>query len=254
MAAARTHLRRGGGIGLDVAASGITVLDFDEPGALGEMATELGFIVPPAVTSPSGGWHVYVAAVKGMPAVIEWRGRRVGEVIRGPRQHVVLPPSPYPGSEKRGVPPGGYYTWTGGIDPIQPPYELPPDWKRYLLNTLPDWIVPTQDHGQPKAEEWEGPSPEELLAKAAQQPYAKRRAMGIKFQCPRCAADGHDRHRDNAVVFNNGRWACAYAPGDQDHKNAIGLLLGFQHGVSEEFANQQISDDVAREIRQRLGL
>src|SRR5262249_32014466 len=48
---------------------------------------------------------------------------------------------------------------------------------------------------------------------------------GIKFQCPACAAEGHDQHRDNACFFNNGNWGCAYTD-DRGHWDAIGRTLG----------------------------
>jgi hypothetical protein len=45
---------------------------------------------------------------------------------------------------------------------------------------------------------------EHLQTAALQQPGAVRRHAGIKFQCPQCAAEGHDEHRDNACLFNDG--------------------------------------------------
>ncbi len=61
-----------------------------------------------------------------------------------------------------------------------------------------------------------------------------RRAHGIKFQCPACAAEGHDKHQDNACLFNNGDWGCAWSK-DTDlgraHWEAIGRALGaFNNG------------------------
>src|SRR5262249_54205197 len=66
---------------------------------------------------------------------------------------------------------------------------------------------------------------ERLVAVALQQPGAVRRQHGIKFQCPACAAEGHDQHRDNACFFNNGNWGCAYTD-DRGHWDAIGRTLG----------------------------
>jgi len=80
------------------------------------------------------------------------------------------------------------------------------------------WVILTQI--------WDGPAPELIIQRALDQPGAKRRRMGIKFQCPQCRDDGHDRHRDNAIVFNDGKWACAYAPGEVSHKQAIAKALG----------------------------
>ncbi len=75
------------------------------------------------------------------------------------------------------------------------------------------------------------PTIETLRAAALRQPGAHERASGmIKFQCPACAAEGHDEHRDNAVLFlDTGKWGCAYAvEADQGraHRKAIGEALG----------------------------
>jgi Protein of unknown function (DUF3987) len=70
---------------------------------------------------------------------------------------------------------------------------------------------------------------EDLQAVALQQPGAVRRHAGIKFQCPACAADGHDTHKDNACLFNDGRWGCAWATDSElgrAHRQAIGRALG----------------------------
>jgi len=70
---------------------------------------------------------------------------------------------------------------------------------------------------------------EDLRAAALQQPGAIRRHAGIKFQCPACAADGHDTHQDNACLFNDGRWGCAWATDSElgrAHRQAIGRALG----------------------------
>jgi hypothetical protein len=85
-----------------------------------------------------------------------------------------------------------------------------------------DYIKPST-LGHPAPEPWSGPEPEELLHRALLQPGAKRRGRGIKFQCPGCRKEGHDRHRDNATVWNDGRWGCALDP---SHRSAIGEALG----------------------------
>jgi hypothetical protein len=76
------------------------------------------------------------------------------------------------------------------------------------------------------------PATAELEARALQQPGAARRHHGIKFQCPACAAEGHDQHRDNACLFSNGNWGCAWSR-DTDrgrvHWEAIGRALGAFH-------------------------
>ena len=68
-----------------------------------------------------------------------------------------------------------------------------------------------------------------LEAAALQQPGAVRRQHGIKFQCAGCAAEGHDKHQDNACLFPNGDWGCAWArdmPAGRAHWEAIGRALG----------------------------
>lgn len=215
------HLRIGGGIGLDVYESNIIVLDFDHPYA--EACAVIGPLPPATSTSPSGGFHHYfLRPVEPMPAVIEWKGDRLGEVMRGPHQHVVMPPSPYPGNEKRRVNPGGNYHWV--TDPRIPLFQLPRHWLAYLTD-IPSYVA--RDRRGQLPDEWTGPSAEEILRRATTLPGATRRARGVKFQCPQCALEGHDKHHDNAVVFNDGRWACAFAPGDKRHKKAIGEALGF---------------------------
>jgi len=73
---------------------------------------------------------------------------------------------------------------------------------------------------------------ERLRAAALQQPGARERASGIvKFQCPACAEEGHDEHRDNAGLFlRDGTWGCAFASGNptlgRAHWEAIGRALG----------------------------
>jgi hypothetical protein len=73
---------------------------------------------------------------------------------------------------------------------------------------------------------------EQLRTAALRQPGARERASGmIKFQCPQCAADGHDAHQDNAGFFiHDGKWGCAFASSDsaqgRAHWEAIGLALG----------------------------
>jgi AAA domain len=70
---------------------------------------------------------------------------------------------------------------------------------------------------------------EPLLAAALKQPGAVRRDFGIKFQCAACAAEGHDKHRDNACLFNDGTWGCAWAKDTElgrAHWEAIGRAIG----------------------------
>jgi hypothetical protein len=73
----------------------------------------------------------------------------------------------------------------------------------------------------------------DLQAIAMQQPGAVRRQAGIKFQCPACAAEGHDQHRDNAILFLDGTWGCAWAKDTEKsraHWDAIGRQLGALNG------------------------
>ena len=67
---------------------------------------------------------------------------------------------------------------------------------------------------------------ERLYEAALRQPGATRRAFGIKFQCAGCVDEGHDQHRDNACVFEDGTYGCAVNPA---HREAIGRALGAFH-------------------------
>src|SRR5438132_1682474 len=73
---------------------------------------------------------------------------------------------------------------------------------------------------------------ERLRHAALQQPGARERASGyVKFQCPQCRDDGHDKHRDNAGLYlRDGTWGCAFASGTpalgRAHWDAIGCVLG----------------------------
>jgi hypothetical protein len=85
-------------------------------------------------------------------------------------------------------------------------------------------FIPVSTAGHPEPEEWGGPPIEVLLQRAQQQPGAKVRSRGVKFQCPACDRAGADRSRDNAMVWNDGRWGCCIDP---SHRSAIGEVLGF---------------------------
>src|SRR4030095_13641627 len=67
-------------------------------------------------------------------------------------------------------------------------------------------------------------------------PGALERAIGmVKFQCPQCAVEGHDKHKDNAGLFvHDGKWGCAFASSDsalgRAHWEAIGHALGAFNG------------------------
>jgi hypothetical protein len=233
----RKHLLTNAGIGLDVAASGVVVLDFDRSAL--KMFAALGTI-PPTATSPSGGTHSYFAFTPNLPAKIEWEGERIGEILRGAHQQVVMPPSPYPGNEKRKIPAGGFYEWC--CNPCDPLPDLPTSWIAHFTgasipvaaSVRPDFI-PSGQKGVPqwlidevsKSTEWDGPPAEEIIRRAMLFLIgAERRLRGVKAQCPQCATDGHDRHRDNAFIRNDGVWGCAFAPGDVNHRRAIAKALG----------------------------
>ncbi len=222
------HIAAGGNIGLHCCQeSGVAVLDFDDLSAASEMLEALGPL-PVTVFTGSDKWHTYIKWEPGLPAKIKWREEIVGEIQRGPNQQVVMPPSIHPN--------GRPYVWNDAEV-----IELPQDWREHL--TTPEILIPRgleQYAGEGlehlEREEWDGPPPEEILRRAAMQPGAKHRATGIKFQCPACRdLRGRDRHRDNAFVRLDGRWGCAYAPGDSEHKRMIGEALGiFSNSVTKE--------------------
>jgi len=222
------HLAEGGNIG--ICAGPLIILDFDEPGALAEMSAEL-CPLQPWVRTGSGKTHCYATPMAGLPPKIMWRGARVGEVQRLPTQYVVAPPSIHPS--------GGRYEWL--VDPVLTPLPgLPPAWVEYLARgEVPEYIQEGDRRGHPEEEAWSGPPPEVILRSAMAQPGARNRGGGIKFQCPQCAADGHDRHMDNAKVFLDGRWGCAYDP---THGRAIGIALGVLVAAVEEQRDFPLSD------------
>jgi len=66
---------------------------------------------------------------------------------------------------------------------------------------------------------------------------AVERAGGVKFQCPGCVKEGHDKHRDNAVLFPTGHFGCAV---NADHWPVLAALfngrpvVGTQRGGTTE--------------------
>lgn len=214
------HMAQGGNIGLVCGeSSGVAVLDFDDATAYREMSESISPLCPWVITG-SGKYHCYVQWEAGLPAKIEWRGTRVGEVQRGPgKQHVVMPPSIHPDT-------GEPYRWL--VDPRTTALEpLPPEWRAHFAdNQIPDYVEKT-NAGQPDEEPWAGPTVDQIIRWALEQPGARRRPNGIKFQCPECRSEGHDKSKDNAIVYLDGRWGCAY---DNNHKTgiteAIGMVLG----------------------------
>ena len=218
------HVRKGGNIGVVCGPeSRLAVLDFDDLDAARAMMRSLGRI-PPTVLTGSRKAHVYVRYEQGLPAKLRWKGRCVGEIQRGGAgpagrrllQQVVCPPSVHPKT-------GSRYAWL--CDPRQPVPALPEAWRTFLVPPRPANGLVGGRLRQPR-----GPSVAALLAQAATLPGARLRSYGVKFQCPCCASDGHDRSRDNALVMTDGRFGCAYAAGEDEearrHRRAIAAALG----------------------------
>ena len=195
--------------------SEVMVLDFDNILVATDMFRELGPLDAPWVKTGSGKPHFYCRWEDGLPAKMDWQGQRVGEIQRGPAlQHVVMPPSVHPDT-------GEHYSWL--VDPQGVLPVLPDTWRDYLKSeAVPDHIPLGNREGHPE-EDWTGPPPNELLRRALAQPGGRTRRNGIKFQCPGCRKEGHDRSLDNALVGLDGRWGCAVDP---RHKKDIGEVLG----------------------------
>jgi bifunctional DNA primase/polymerase-like protein len=235
----RHHIEAGGNLGLMCGkVSGVAVLDFDDTSAAREMMEELGPL-PLAVITGSGKWHTYFQYQDDLPPKIFWRGEKVGEVQRGPNQQVVMPPSVHPDT-------GQVYSWAQ--QELPEVIELPLSWLDYLRAEYRPSYVALDRRGHPEEEPWTGPPPEELLRRALAQPGARRRRNGVKFQCPGCRDDGHDRSRDNALVGNDGRWGCAVDPG---HKRDIGVALGASEN-DDKLAEDQDIDRVLSELKKTI--
>ena len=212
------HLSQGGNLGLVCGKeSGIVVLDFDIPEAFDQMSAELGILTPTVITG-SGKIHCYFKWEDNLPAKIIHEGFTVGEVQRGPNQYVVCPPSIHPS--------GGMYRWVGDPRLLLDLPPVPLAWRGRLVSCTsarPSWVAEGDTRGTRTEEPWTGPDAETLILRALTQPGGRRRSTGVKFQCPACRAEGHDKSRDNALVAYTGRWGCAYDP---SHKLAIGVALG----------------------------
>lgn len=233
----RRHVSSGGNVG--ILGGQVAILDFDNMELANQMLWSICPLEPTVMTG-SGKLHCYVRLPQPLlTARIRWKGEPVGEIQKGENQYVVAPPSIHPNGER--------YQWKRS-DPLEPIPLLPPEWYEYLNNEMtpevPEWAKKYVDQGMPEEEAWKGPDAATLLARAGAMPRSKRRNYGIKFRCPACAEDGHDKSYDNAIVFSDGRWACAYAPGDPEHKIAIGKALGF---------NLQHSQDDVDEMKRLTG-
>ncbi len=204
-----SHLGAGGNLGLLTRReTGVAVLDPDKILEWADMIDTLGQPGQAWVETGSGRLHYYVAWEPDLPAKLVWNNQIIGEIQRGPgQQQVVVPPSRHPEN-------GRTYRWL--VDPAtEPLMPLPEEWRTYFRSLA-------------------SPRPPRMgtdaLNAALQQPGAKRRQAMVKFQCPACATEGHDRHQDNAAYFIGPRtWGCAWAKGTElgrVHWDAIGVALG----------------------------
>jgi hypothetical protein len=222
----QSHGATKGNIGVVCGSSHIAVLDFDNLDAMRALFNELGELEP-WVETGSYKFHCYVKWVDNLPAKILHEGVTVGEVQRG-NQYVVMPPSIHPVTRAA-------YRWL--VDPTKPLPDLPETWLKYLsappISAVdvqrPAYIASDDRRGVPSEEPWEGPSADVLLQRALEQPGARRRRNGIKFQCAGCVAEGHDKSRDNAIVYLDGRWGCAV--GGAAHRRAIATQLRVPIGM-----------------------
>lgn len=216
----RGHLRGGGNLGLVCGPdSGVAVPDFDQPAAADLMFRALGPL-PRWVQSRPGRFHCYVQWEPALPAKLRWEGQVVGDLQRGPDrsgqaglQQVVIPPSIHPAT-------GTPYQWL--VDPVTEPLRpFPSAWIGHVNSHV---TVTKESVVTSRVTRTIPPSClPHLLQIALRQPGSHLRSDRVKFQCPACREEGHDRHQDNAVVFFSGRWGCALSPA---HWQAIGMELG----------------------------
>lgn len=225
-------VQTGGNLGMRCG-SGLVVLDFDDPVAEKEMIEALGPIEPTVITG-SGMRHYYFKGGDDLPAKIIWKGKKAGEIQRTNGQQVVCPPSVHPRTKQA-------YVWAGKPSELT---ALPAKWDHALRAAtvptaaaitnapdIPDYIRTDDKRGhEADGSAWDGPTAEVILDAASKQPGARRRGGGWKFQCAGCAAEGHDKSRDNAVVRDDGRWGCALDP---RHKFDIRKQLGIHIGLGE---------------------
>ena len=206
------HIEDGGNVGLVCGpTSGVAVADFDNLEAAREMVRTLGRLTP-WVKTGSGKIHCYFKWTVGLPAKLRWKGRIIGELQRGPvdvdrrnLQQAVIPPSIHPDTRQP-------YRWL--VDPATEPLVSLPGAYLRELETGAD--RPPQEHDHDDLDVGD------LARRALEQPGARRRTGGIKFQCPGCRDEGHDRHRDNAILRDDGRWGCAIDP---SHRKMIARVL-----------------------------
>jgi hypothetical protein len=216
-ALAARYLARGANVGLLCgAAAGIAVFDIDDLGRYAAMTARLGPLPVRFVETGSGTAHYYVRWQPDLPSQLTWDGARIGDIIRGPRQYVVIPPSIHPDT-------GRPYRWC--VDPATPLPALPKPWQIYL-DSLDGVPVGPAVHPAPLPQS----DIERRQAIARQQPGASRRPDGrIKFQCPVC----RDSHQDNAVLFAAGTYGCSQDDSARTHYAALRELFGPSPGTRQ---------------------
>jgi hypothetical protein len=216
------HVAAGGNLGLCAGThSRLALLDPDHPAEWARLVRALGTPGKAWVRTGSGKEHVYVAWEPSLPAkILSPDGEIVGEVQRGGadgggHQHCLIPPSVHPDTGHR-------YIWL--VDPAtEPLLRLPEAWRAWFGRPRTRACRRNSQHASVA-------SHSDLEARAMAQPGAVRRASGlIKFACPACRGEGFDGPGDNAALFPDGKWGCAWAKGTalaRKHWDMIGRALG----------------------------
>jgi hypothetical protein len=224
----RSHVECGGNVGLVAGArSNLALLDPDNLDEWGRLVRCMGDPAKGWVRTGSGRTHLYIAWEPCLPPKLRSiDGEVIGELQRGGadglgQQHCLIPPSVHPDT-------GARYAWL--LDPAAEPIAPLPDmWRR--------WLLPSPD---PRARRYgrqvtNGVGPGPALARLLPAGWMRRPGGRVKFPCPQCRADGHDRHGDNAILFADGRFGCAWASGHPDeaprHRKAIARLLAGRPGA-----------------------
>jgi hypothetical protein len=195
--------------------TGVAVLDPDDLLLWADMIDTLGQPCLPWVITGSGKLHYYMRWEPDLPAKLTWQGQMLGGFSAAP-------------ASNRWCSPARSIRAAGRTDGSQRPGR---DSVSRLIPSAHCRNSP--DSGGPTCAitrmSRAGTDLDRLEAAALQQPGAVRRHHGIKFQCPACAAAGHDQHRDNACLFTAGNWGCAWAKDTGEgraHWDAIGHALG----------------------------
>lgn len=86
----------------------------------------------------------------------------------------------------------------------------------------------------------------------------KRTGNKITARCPACAENGGDRAGNHLVIFPNGKFGCAAAPGDSEHRRRIFALVGITWESQRDLGRDQRwrlqRDREQREARNRQRL